>query len=162
VKDPESVAACVAAGVGSTVRLRLGGKTDRRHGEPITIDGYVRLISDGRFVNRGPMHAGVEVDLGRAAVVVCGGVEVLVTEFAETPIDLNVFRAHGIEPTAKRVIALKGKGHFRASFEPIAKRVILVEGPGITGSDLSRLTFRHVRRPIWPLDEIDRWSSGPH
>jgi microcystin degradation protein MlrC len=80
------------------------------------------------------------------------GVEVLVTTRAETPIDLNVFRRHGIEPTARRVIGLKGKGHFRAAFEPIASEVILVEGPGITGSDLSRLTFTKVRRPIWPLD----------
>jgi microcystin degradation protein MlrC len=153
IKDPESVANCVAAGVGRTVNLRLGGKTDRLHGDPLEITSYVRLLSDGRFVNRGPMHAGVAVDLGTTALVVCHGIEVLVTEHAETPIDFNIFRRHGIEPTEKRVIALKGKGHFRASFEPIAERIVLVEGPGITGSDLSRLAFRQVRRPIWPLDE---------
>ncbi|HKG25477.1 MAG TPA: MlrC C-terminal domain-containing protein, partial [Thermomicrobiales bacterium] len=108
----------------------------------------------------GPMMTGLTVDLGPSALLVCrapdveGGssVEVLVTSRAETPIDLNVFRAHGIEPAGRRVIGLKGKGHFRAAFEPIASEVILVEGPGITGSDLSRLTFKHVRRPIWPLD----------
>jgi microcystin degradation protein MlrC len=57
------------------------------------------------------------------------------------------------------VIALKGKGHFRAAFEPIVDRVILVEGPGITGANLSRLPFAHIRRPIWPLDEVE-WSPG--
>ncbi len=154
IKDPEAVDACVRAGVGAAVEVALGGKTDRLHGEPLPVRGAVRMLSDGRYVNRGPMHAGVEVDLGRTAVLVCDGVEVLVTERAETPIDLNVFRSHGIEPTARRVIGLKGKGHFRASFEPIAERVILVEGPGITGADLWRLPFRRVRRPIWPLDEI--------
>lgn len=154
ITDPEAVAACVAAGAGATVDLRLGGKTDRLHGDPLPVRGYVRLLSDGRYVNRGPMHAGVEVNLGRTAVLVCDGVEVLVTEYAETPIDLNIFRAHGIEASERRVIALKGKGHFRASFEPIADRVILVEGPGITGADLTRLTFRKVRRPIWPLDPL--------
>ena len=82
-------------------------------------------------------------------------VEVLVTTRAETPIDLNVFRCHGMEPTRHRVIGLKGKGHFRAAFEPIARRVLLVEGPGITGADLSRLAFRKVRRPIWPLDPAE-------
>ena len=152
IADPESVAHCVAAGVGATLELRLGGKVDRLHGDPLPVRGYVRMLSDGRYVNHGPMHAGVPVDLGRTAVVACEGVDVLVTERAETPIDLNIFRAHGIEPTARRVIALKGKGHFRAAFEPIAERVVLVEGPGISGADLSRLDFRHVRRPIWPLD----------
>src|SRR5262249_45023009 len=95
---------------------------------------------------------GLPVDLGPTALVVVDGVEVLVTTRAETPIDLNVFRAHGIDPTRRRVIALKGKGHFRAAFAPIASRVILVEGPAITGSDLSRLPFKSIRRPTWPLD----------
>ena len=131
----------MAAGVGAEVEVELGGHTDQLHGEALPARGYVRLLSDGRYTNEGPMHAGVEVNLGPTAVLMVGGVEVLVTSFPETPIDLNLFRAHGIEPTLKRVLALKGKGHFRAAFAPIAERIVLVEGPGITGSDLSRLTF---------------------
>jgi microcystin degradation protein MlrC len=154
IRYPDAVAACLAAGMGQTVELELGGKTNRLHGPPVLVRGIVRLLSDGRYVNRGPMHAGVAVDLGRTAVLVCNGVEVLVTERAESPVDLNVSRAHGIEPTARRVLALKGKGHSRAAFEPIAERVVLVEGPGITGSDLSHLPFRRIRRPIWPLDRF--------
>ena len=155
IKDPESVEQCIAAGIGHEVELRLGGKTDRLHGDPLLVTAEVRMLSDGEYVNAGPMHAGVRVKLGKTAVIVCNGIEVLVTSHAETPIDLNIFRSHGIEPTRRRVIALKGKGHFRASFEPIAERVVLVEGPGITGADLSRLTFQHVRRPIWPLDDME-------
>jgi microcystin degradation protein MlrC len=55
------------------------------------------------------------------------------------------------------VLALKGKGHFRAAFEPISAQVVLVEGPGITGADLSRLPFEHLTRPIWPLDADAEW-----
>lgn len=157
IRDPESVARCVAAGVGADVGLELGGKTDRLHGAPLPCSGIVRMLSDGRYVNAGPMMAGVPVDLGPTAVVEIAGVQVLVTSHAETPIDLNVFRSHGIEPTALRVIALKGKGHFRAAFEPVAREVVLVEGPGITGADLGRLPFRNVRRPTWPLDDDARW-----
>jgi microcystin degradation protein MlrC len=157
VRDPEAVAACRAAGPGATIQLTLGGNTDRLHGDPIEINAYVRLLSDGHYVYEGPMMAGVQVDLGPTAILVADGIEVLVTSRAETPIDLNVFRAFGIEPTRKSVIALKGKGHFRAAFEPIASRVILVEGPGITGADLSRLPFQHLTRPIWPLDANAEW-----
>jgi len=155
--DPEAVAICMSAGPGATLRLTLGGKTDRLHGDPIEIDAYVRLLSDGRYVNVGPMMAGVPVDLGPTAVLVIAGIEVLVTSRAETPIDLNVFRSFGIEPTSKSLTALKGKGHFRAAFEPISSRVILVEGPGITGADLSRLPFAHLTRPIRPLDPNAEW-----
>lgn len=159
VTDPIAVRACVHAGPGSNLTLSLGGHIDRQHGDPIEIEAYVRLVSDGRYRNNGPMHAGVEVTLGPTAVIVVDGIEVLVTTYAETPIDLNVFRSHGIEPAERNVIALKGKGHFRAAFEPIASQVILVEGPGITGSDLSRLPFEKVRRPIWPIDPDVEWGD---
>jgi len=169
VTDPAAVQAARSAGVGGEITVELGGKTDDLHGEPLLVEAEVRLISDGRYVNDGPMMAGLPVDLGPSTVLRCRlsgapaattDVDVLVTTRAETPIDLNVFRAHGIEPTALRVIGLKGKGHFRAAFEPIASRVILFEGPGISGADLSRLPFKHIRRPIWPLDPIDGEYDG--
>lgn len=163
VRDPEVVQTAIAAGPGGQIIVDLGGKTDRLHGDPLPVRAHVKLLSDGRFANDGPMMAGLTVDLGPTALLLCEPasgapappVEVLVTTRAETPIDLNVFRCHGMEPTRHRVLGLKGKGHFRAAFEPIARRVVLVEGPGITGADLSRLTFRKVRRPIWPLDPAE-------
>jgi microcystin degradation protein MlrC len=161
ISDPKSVQQCIDAGPGESVDLDLGGKVDRLHGDHLPCTAYVRLISDGRYVNAGPMMAGVPVDLGLTAVVDIENIAVVITSRAQTPIDLNVFRSHGIEPTSLDVIGLKGKGHFRAAFEPIASRVILVEGPGITGADLSRLPFQHIRRPIWPLDPDLEWSTAP-
>ena len=160
VRDPEVVREAIIAGPGGRIVVELGGKTDHLHGDQLPVRAHVRLLSDGHYVNDGPMMAGLAVDLGPTALLLCEPasgasappVEVIVTTRAETPIDLNVFRSHGIDPARRRVLGLKGKGHFRAAFEPIARRVVLVEGPGITGADLSRLTFRKVRRPIWPLD----------
>ena len=163
VRDPEVVRQAIAVGPGGKIAVDLGGKTDQLHGDPLAVRAHVKLLSDGRYINDGPMMTGLTVDLGPTALLLCEPasgpsappVEVLVTTRAETPIDLNVFRCHGIEPTRHRVLGLKGKGHFRAAFEPIARRVVLVEGPGTTGADLSRLTFRKVRRPIWPLDPAE-------
>ena len=53
IADQEVVAAAAAAGVRETIEVRLGGKTDRRHGEPLALRASVRLLSDGRFVTRG-------------------------------------------------------------------------------------------------------------
>src|SRR5207253_7617018 len=38
---PEEVRQCSAAGIGQQVRLRVGGKVDRLHGEPISVSGRV-------------------------------------------------------------------------------------------------------------------------
>ncbi len=154
IADPEVVQAAVESGVGSRISVHLGGKTDGLHGEPFFLkDAYVKIIADGRFVNRGPMATNVAVNVGRTVVLVAGGVEIIVTEQRISPIDLEMFRFVGIEPTRKSIIGLKGKGHFRASLEPISRKIIIAEGPGITGSDLSRLNFVNLRRPMFPLDD---------
>jgi microcystin degradation protein MlrC len=84
-----------------------------------------------------------------------------VTSRRHTPIDLELLRHVGIEPAAQRLIALKGKGHFRAAFGPIAQTIILTEGPGTTGSErsLRDLPFRKIRRPAWPLDLDAEWAD---
>jgi microcystin degradation protein MlrC len=52
--DPEAVQACVAAGVGSEITLKVGGKTDDMHGSPAEVTGRVRTISDGKFEDPQP------------------------------------------------------------------------------------------------------------
>ena len=49
---------------------------------------------------------------------------------------------------------VKSTIHYRAAFEPIAARIIEVDAPGLSSSNLDRFAFAHVRRPIFPLDEI--------
>lgn len=51
---------------------------------------------------------------------------------------------------------LKSRVHWRAGFKPIAKAVIECAGVGVCTSDYNQLTFRNVRRPIYPLDLLNR------
>ena len=66
--DPQAVEVCRVAGVGANVELLLGGKTDDLHGEPLAVKGRVKLLSDGRFINLGPMNTGAETRMGPTAV----------------------------------------------------------------------------------------------
>ncbi len=151
----------VAAGPGATIACVLGGKTDRLHGAPLPIRAVVERLGDGQFVNGGPMWRGARTDIGGCALLRCGGLRILVSSRRHTPIDLELLRHVGIEPAAQRLIALKGKGHFRAAFGPIARTIILAEGPGTTGSErsLRELPFRNIRRPAWPLDLDAGWTD---
>ena len=58
ISDPESVAQAIEAGVGNRVTLNVGGKTDNMHGEPVTLDAYVKTISDGVLRAEGTDGAG--------------------------------------------------------------------------------------------------------
>ncbi|MGH2561914.1 MAG: MlrC C-terminal domain-containing protein, partial [Thermomicrobiales bacterium] len=157
IADREVVDAAFAAGTNARLEITLGGKTDELHGYPIPITATVRSLSAGDFVYEGPMQAGRKETLGRTAVLVCDGrysttVEVIVCERRVQPIDLAVFRSQGIEPTERKIIALKSAVHFRSSFGPIAHRIIEVDTPGLTSVNFSRFDFQRIPRPIWPLD----------
>lgn len=159
IADVEAVEAAFAAGIGGRVELALGGKTDDLHGYPIPITATVRSLSDGRFVYEGPMQGGRKETLGRTAVLVCDGrygntVEVIVCERRVQPIDAAVLRSQGIEPTERKVIALKSAVHFRSSFGPLARRVIEVDTPGLTAVNFARFDYQRVPRPLWPLDAM--------
>lgn len=157
IADPQAVATASAAGVGARVELSLGGKTDEHHGYPIDVTATVRSLSDGRFTYEGPMNAGLPGNLGRTAVLACDGryghtVEVIVCERRVQPLDAAIFRSQGIEPRDRQVLGVKSAVHFRGSFEPLAHRIIEVDTIGLTSIALDHFPYRHVRRPIWPLD----------
>jgi microcystin degradation protein MlrC len=150
--DPGSVEKAVEAGVGSTTTLDLGGHIDNMHGAPLRVTGTVRMISDGRWIVKGPMGTGTETDMGRTAVLDVASNEVIVTSKRLQPLDLQLYRSLGIEPTEKRFIVVKSSVHYRASHEPIAKEVIELDTPGLTSPRLTGFGFKKIRRPIFPLD----------
>src|SRR5215208_844051 len=163
IMDREAVAACIEAGVGSTVTLSVGGKHDGLHGPPVEVTGTVRLIHEGSFPLAGPMGAGTIASRGRTVVLEIGGpdgIELQVTELRGHPHDLNFFRAFGIELTERRILVLKSAAHFRAAFEPIATRVIEVDAPGISSPNLTTFPYQRLRRPIYPLDPDAMWRSA--
>jgi microcystin degradation protein MlrC len=152
IADAESVAKAIEAGVGSNVTLKVGGKTDRLHGDPIEVTGTVKTISDGRFMPTGPMATGLETSIGRTVLLRCGGVDVILSEKPYAPTSLALYRSLGIEPEDKKIIVVKSAVHFRAAHEPIAKRIIEVDAPGIHGARLAAFNYKRVRRPIFPID----------
>jgi len=158
--DPEAVQAMIRAGVGATVTLVLGGRSDMPSiglkGQPLTVSGRVKLISDGEWVVRGPMYHGLRVHLGPTAVLDTGTVEIVVVSRHHEPWDLGVFTSVGIDPRHKRYLLLKSRIHYRAGFAPIARHTLTCDGDGVTTSDMRLLDYRNVRRPIYPLDRLNR------
>lgn len=154
MKDREAVAKAIEMGVGRTVTMMVGGKTDDHHGPPVEITGYVQTITDGSYIHKGPMGTGSRGSMGRSAVLRVNGVELIVAELKVAPNDPEVFRRHGIEPTEKKILVVKSRGHFRAGYEPFAKEIIEVDAPGLANPNLKEFPYKNVRRPIFPLDDI--------
>jgi microcystin degradation protein MlrC len=145
INDADSVAACVAAGVGATVDLSLGGKSDRM---PFALSARVEKLTDGVFTLTGPMSAGNPRNLGDTALLDIGGLRVMVASRKMQALDQAILRHIGIDPSTCRIIALNSSVHFRADFCQIADHVIVAIAPGPVIADPALLNFRHVRPEI--------------
>jgi microcystin degradation protein MlrC len=158
--DPETAAQAHEAGVGQMIHVRLGGKTDDRHGEPVEGDAYVRSLCDGSFVHRGPMFHGVLDHLGPTATLVIGGVEVVVASQRRQCLDVEMLRIAGIEPTHRRLLVLKSAVHFRADFGPLATHIFDADTPGIHRPDFASINYKRLRQPVYPLQDQAEWSQS--
>lgn len=161
IHDPDTVARAFAAGVGGEAEFALGGRVEPAFGAPVRVCAYVHALSDGRFVLRGPQSTGMRMGIGRTAVLLVGGQRVedsfaiVASELRTAPNDAEIFRFVGLEPSRARLLLIKSRGHFRASFEPLAAGgVIEVDAPGAASPDLARFPYRAVPRPIFPLDPM--------
>jgi microcystin degradation protein MlrC len=157
--DRAAVAELIAAGVGNKATVMLGGKLDMPSigvkGAPRQVTGRVRLISDGLYRNLGPASKGVMMDMGATVVLDTGKVEIVIVSRQQEPNDKYCFLSLGIDPARKRFLMLKSRVHWRAGFGDIASQVIECAGTGVCTSDYGQLSFRNVRRPIYPLDRIN-------
>ena len=154
--DPSAVAVLAEAGVGQTVTIDIGGKTDMPalalKGEPLTVTGKIVKITDGTFQVTGPMFTGMWLSLGRTVVLESRGVLIFVCEKPQEPYDTGVFTHAGVDPFGKKYVLIKSRQHFRAGFEKDAKHIELIAGPGVCSSDYDIFPFKHLTRPIYPLD----------
>ena len=162
--DRQAVEAMINAGEGSEITLTIGGNTSvpsiGQIGHAISCTGKVTKITDGRFIITGPMQTGLEVSLGRTAVLDIGAARIVVCEERWEPYDPGLFTHVGLEPEDCRYILIKSRQHFRAGFESLARHIILAAGPGVCSSDYSQFEFKRVPRPIFPLD-LDMSLENP-
>lgn len=148
--DPPLVGRAHGLGEGATIEAELGGRIAPHFGPPVSFRARIARLTAGRFVNHGPMLAGVEVQMGRTALLSAGNIEVIVTERRQPVNDLAYFEMHGIDVRAVQVLCVKAKNHFRAAFRPVCTAMIDVDTPGPAALDLRSLPYRFAPRAELP------------
>lgn len=161
LNDPAAVALAAAAGAGATPTLALGGRGSALDAGPVTLPVTVVSLSDGRFELE-DIHShlasmtGRQVDMGPCAVVQYRGITILLTSRKTPPFDLGQWRSQGIEPRNLAIIGVKAAVAHRRAYDPITAASYYVDTPGPCSSNVRSFAFRHLRRPVWPLDpELD-------
>ena len=149
IVDAPAVERAVAAGIGSLLRVPLGGSLDTGRFKPIEVEARVRLISDGYFRNE---SHGSYWNSGPSVVLESDNIVLVVTSRPVSLYDRSLFLAHGQNPAWFDSVVVKSphcQPHF---FAEGAERLINVDAPGATSANLPYLGHRRCRRPIFPLD----------
>ncbi len=142
--DPACVETARAAGRGGGLEREIGARLDQRFGAPVPIRGRVERLTDGVFVNKGPMERGLRVDLGPTAVLKVGPIRLIVTSRCGAVNDPGFFALHGVELDRAPLLLAKAKNHFRAAFAGLFDEILLAETPGPAMADCAALPFRHI------------------
>ena len=151
IRDPQAANEASQAGIGREVRLTVGGKADNLHGSSVEIKGTVKMLSDGTYID---MRQKTTTKMGTTAVIRSGETDLILTGYTVIQAEPSPFLSVGVDPSRKRIVAVKSAHAFRHSYEKFAKLILEVDSPGITSPKVSSFAYRKVKRPIYPLDPM--------
>jgi len=152
VFDKETVTQAAAAGVGAVIDVRLGGKTNPMHGDPILTKAEVMTLSNGKFAVKSSMGTGETIDLGLLATLRIGNLDVVVSSGRRQTLDDGWFIKAAIDVEQYPIVALKSSQHFQAYFGTRFEKIFTADPPGISSADLSYFSRKNSTRKVWPLD----------
>jgi microcystin degradation protein MlrC len=142
--DPIAVTVAQAAGPGTRLTMRVGGKMGVLSASPLDLEVTVTAVTDDLYQR----YAGVGSSLGPAAALHCRGIDIVIASRRHQVRSPDVFRNMGIDPGARKLLVVKSTNHFRAEFERIAAEILYVAPPNV----FTNVPFTRIRRPKWPLD----------
>ena len=153
--DPEAVETCAEAGIGARLTLPVGGKVDDEHGPTLEVEGTVRTLHDGKFIETERRHGGGrDWDQGLTAVLATGGGLLVLDSRRTPPMSLNQLRSVGIMPEQQEIFVAKGSVAPRAAYEPVSARIIEVDSGGATSISRPPEAFRLARQGLY------EWTQG--
>lgn len=154
--DPESVQTCVQAGIGATVSLRVGGKTDAIHGPTLPIEGRVRTLHSGEYEETERRHGGGRYfNQGLTAVVEVnrsapgkGGLLVLNSR-RTSPMSIHQITCVGIQPHQHKILVAKGTVAPRAAYAPVCAQIIQVDTGGACDINHPPSAYKRARTDFY-------------
>lgn len=144
--DPIAFRFCAEAGIGASIKLRVGGKCGPFSGDPVDLDVIVKGLGFGLTQTYG----GIPCTLGDAAWVSANGIDLIINTHRTQVFHPEFMVALGLDPVEKKIIVVKSNYHFQAGFAPIAKRIIFCAPPGATQPDYENIRFTKLHSRYWP------------
>jgi len=161
IHDPSLAAEAHCLGEGAALTARFNRDGGDEFSKPFSARAVVRSLHDGNMRGRRGIYANNTLALGPCAALQLDGITVVVISNRVQCADPIFFEAFGLDIAAARVVVVKSRGHFRGGFDEFFRheQVIEVDAPGLTSPILSRFPWKHMPRPVLPIDASAEWSA---
>ena len=137
--DPNIVEEAQEAGVGSVIKSQIGSRFDPTKSSPVVGSFTVKALYS-KWENN-----------SRLALLGINGIDVVAMTKHMGCYDPAMMRALGVEVEERKVIIVK-LGYLEPEIRAIANRSMMALTTGSSDELFERLPYKHIRRPIYPLD----------
>ena len=163
IHDPALAAEAHINGLGASLTARFNRDLADEFSKPFTATATVTGLRDQPIRGRRGIYARNTLDLGLSAALTIGGLTIVVISNRVQCADPVFFEMFGLDIAAARVVVVKSRGHFRGGFDEFFRHedVVEVDAPGLTSPVLARFNWRHMPRPVLPIDESATWAPEP-
>jgi microcystin degradation protein MlrC len=152
--DPKAVSHAEQAGIGGAFDTFVGGTFSPEFSEPLRFRGTVERLLPMEFELNGALGRKMPIQMGRSAVVRSGDITVVFTEKSGPGSSPLLYETAGLKPRECGIVVAKSPTAFRADYDPFVAATFIADCPGCATPNWSRLKFRNVNQPLWPLQEI--------
>jgi microcystin degradation protein MlrC len=139
ITDRPAVDACFKAGVGATLRLKIGGSLDP-NSPSVEVEAEVLNLDDPA------------AETERQAVMKIGGITLILAARRRPYHTIADFTRHGIDPKTVRLLVVKS-GYLSPELAPIANPNLMALTDGVINQDIERIPNRRRKRPSFPFDK---------
>jgi len=160
IHDPALAAEANRLGVGARFTARFNRDLLDEFSRPFAAEAAVVALLNQPIQGRRGIYARNTLDTGPSAAIRIGGITVVVISNRFQCADPMFFEAFGLDIGAARNVVVKSRGHFRGGFDEFFRHddVVEVDAPGLTSPILSRFPWKHMPRPVIPIDNVAEWT----
>jgi microcystin degradation protein MlrC len=153
--DADLVQQCHKQGVGAQFEAVFNRECCDINANRLALPVKVLKLSDGLVSGRRGFYAGRTVKLGPSAAIQVSGIAMVVISYRTQCADPNFFEYFGFDIDSYKTVVVKSRGHFRAGFDEFftPEQIFEVDADGLTTPVFSRLNFKNLPRPVYPMDE---------
>jgi microcystin degradation protein MlrC len=162
IHDPVLAREAFGLGAGASFLARFNRDGGDEFSKPFEAQAKVVAVRDQPIRGRRGIYADNTLDIGPSAAIALDGITVVVLSNRYQCADPMFLEAFGLDIGGARVVVVKSRGHFRGGFDEFFRheQVIEVDASGLTSPILSRFPWRHMPRPVLPIDDHAEWNPS--